>query len=35
LGNARNGSGWVEEQRERGGRGFSERKLEKGITFEM
>jgi hypothetical protein len=29
-------SGWVGEQGERrGGRGFSERKLGKGITFEM
>jgi hypothetical protein len=30
------GSGWVLEQGEWGGdRGFSERKLGKGITFEM
>jgi hypothetical protein len=30
------GSGWVGEQWEGGGdRGFSERKLGKGITFEM
>jgi hypothetical protein len=29
-------SGWVEEQEERGGySGFSERKLGKGIAFEM
>jgi hypothetical protein len=29
-------NGWVEEQGyERGDRGFSERKLGKGITFEM
>jgi hypothetical protein len=37
-GNARtrNGSGWVGEQGEEGGgRGFSEGKLGKGITFEM
>jgi hypothetical protein len=37
IGNARtrNGSGWVWEQEEEGGdRGFSEGKLEKGITFE-
>jgi hypothetical protein len=30
------GSGWAGEQGEGGGyRGFSERKLEKGIAFEM
>jgi hypothetical protein len=30
------GSGWVGEQgEEKGGRGFSEGKLGKGITFEM
>jgi hypothetical protein len=35
-GNARAWSGWVEEQREWGGyRGFPERKLGKGIAFEM
>jgi hypothetical protein len=30
-----NRSGWVGEQGEGGDRGFSERKLGKGITFEM